>query len=125
MLKVWRRRRQTGTAPPKKPIKPVDPARSEAMKKSWRRRWRAGTAPKKQKRVLLSPAERSEIAKAAAALRVKRVRRMLRREGRRLGLSRTATPAEIRLALRKEAEAAWQQKVRRKRAALRRRSRKH
>jgi hypothetical protein len=78
MKQFWRERREHGAAPPEKPKKPLDEARSKRMKASWRRRRRAGTAPAKKKRILLTHEQRSEISKAAAALRRARSKRRKR-----------------------------------------------
>lgn len=102
MKQFWRERRDKGVAPPPKSKPPPDEARSKRMKASWRRRRRAGTAPPKKKRVLLTPEQRSEISRGAAALRLARTKQRLRAARDRLGLRFNATWAEIRAALKAE-----------------------
>src|SRR5882672_8356460 len=101
MRRAWKRRRMTGTAPATPRLKrkgPPSPVRSAAMAASWRRRQRAGTAPKAPKKKLMSHRQRSEVSRAAAALRLSRREAQMRSDCRLLLLSANATWADIRLA---------------------------
>lgn len=77
---AWRTRHANAGTIPKKRKGPPDEIRSAAQKLSWRRRWRAGTAVKAKKRPLLSPEERSRIAREAAERRYARVRAAKRKK---------------------------------------------
>jgi len=117
MKRAWKRRRKTGTAPAKPRAKrkgPPSPIRSAAMTASWRRRQRAGTAPKAKKRKLMTRRERSQVAIAAAAVRLSRREAQMRIDCRLLGLSPRSTWADVRLAfalarkqLRLPTKASW------------------
>jgi hypothetical protein len=101
MVRAWKKRRKTGTAPAtprQKRTGPPDPVRSAAMAKSWRQRQRTGLAPKKQKRKLLSHRKRSAISRAAAALRLSRRDAQMRCDCRLLGLPPRSSWADIRKA---------------------------
>jgi hypothetical protein len=67
---AWVTRR--GGVVPKKRKKKPNPKRSLLTHLAWERRFRAKTATRRKERVLLTPEQRSQIATAAAAKRIKR-----------------------------------------------------